>query len=350
MRIASRVPAPLALLAALAVSAPAFAAVPFNVGDVFAGIGNGRYNHFSATGTLLETLNDGQGGFNTTGMCFDPAGNMYGTNLSANSMSKFSNNGTLLGLFGSFNSGPEACLIIGGNTMFTSQTGGTGDILKFNLSGTQLANYNVARSDWIDLAADQCTMFYTDEGPIIRRFNVCTNTPLADFVNVPGGQFFALRILPGGDVLVASRSAGVRRFNSSGTAIDSYTAAGETFFFALTLDPDGTHFWTGGIGTGIIYKFDLAPSGPPILSFSSQLGSTGGAQLAGVAVFGEVTVAQPTPTPTVPAATPTPTVPAATPTPTVPAAPANVPTLSFPMLALLGLALAAGALLAIRRL
>jgi hypothetical protein len=158
-------------------------------------------------------------------------------------------------------------------------------------------------------------------------------------VNVPGAAFYALRILPGGDVLVAS-AATVRRFNSSGAQVDSYTAAGETFFFALNLDPDGTHFWSGGIGTGTIYKFNLSPSGAPVLSFSSQLGSTGGAQLAGVAVFGEVTVAQPTPTPTVPAATPT---------PTVPAVAAIVPTLSLPMLALLGVALAAGALLAIRR-
>jgi hypothetical protein len=322
-------------------------AVPFNVGDVFAGIGNGRYNHFSPTGTLLETLDSGQGGFNTTGMCFDPAGNLYGTNFSANSMSKFTNNGTLVGLFGSFNSNPESCLIIGGTVMYTSEVGGTGDILKFNLSGTQLANYNVARSDWIDLASDQCTMLYTDEGSVIRRFNVCTNTALSDFVNLPGSNFYALRILPNGDVLVASAGS-VRRFNSAGTEITpAYTASGETFFFALNLDPDGTHFWSGGISTGIIYKFSLTPVGPPVLSFSSQLGTTGGAQLAGVAVFGEVTAGQPTPTPTVsgPIATPT-----ATLTPTLAGAAAVVPTLSFPMLALLGVALAAGALLAIRRL
>jgi hypothetical protein len=76
-------------------------------------------------------------------MCFDPAGNMYGTNLDKNSMSKFSNNGTLLAAtFGSFNSGPESCLIVGGTTMYVSQVLGTGDIVKLNLSGTQLASYN----------------------------------------------------------------------------------------------------------------------------------------------------------------------------------------------------------------
>ena len=95
----------------LILASPLFAVVPFSVGDVFAGVGRGKFNHFSPTGTLLETLDDGQavgaGQDATTGMCFDPAGNLYGTNLDKNNMSKFSNNGTLLtAVFGTFNSGP----------------------------------------------------------------------------------------------------------------------------------------------------------------------------------------------------------------------------------------------------
>jgi hypothetical protein len=266
-------------------------------------------------------------------------------------MSKFSNNGTLLSAtFGSFNGGPESCLIINnGTTMFTSEVFGTGDILKLNLpAGTQAANYDSARSDWIDLAADDCTMFYTDEGSTIRRFNVCTNAALPNFVTVGGANFYALRILPNGDVIVAARDS-VRRFNSAGTEIlPAYTATGETFFFALNLDPDGTHFWSGGIGSGIIYKFNLTPVGPPVLSFSSQIAAAGGTILAGLAVFGENIVSNPTPTPTGVVATPT-----ATPqvgiTPLIVGPPSPVPTLSTSMLALLGLALAAGAILLMRR-
>jgi hypothetical protein len=340
------------IVSMLILTSPLFAVVPFSVGDVFAGIGNGRFNHFSPTGTLLETLNDGQvgGGQNaTTGMCFDPAGNMYGTNINANSMSKFSNNGTLLAAtFGTFNATPESCLIINnGSTMFVSEVEGTGDILKLNLpAGTQAANYNTARSDWIDLAADQCTMFYSDEGSTIHRFNVCTNTALADFVTVGGANFYALRILPNGDVLVAAAGS-VRRFNSGGTEIlPAYTASGETFFFALNTDPDGTHFWSGGITTGQIYKFNLTPVGPPVLTFSSQIATGGGTILAGLAIFGENIVGNPTPTVT-PAGVPTAT-PTATRTPT-PAQAVVVPTLSFPMLVLLGLALVGAAFFAIRR-
>ena len=332
------------IAASIAILAPPLhAAVPFQTGDVIAAIGNGKYNHLSPTGTLLETLDSTQGGFNTTGMCFDPAGNMYGTNFSANSMSKFSNTGVLLGPFGTFNANPESCLITAGGTiMYVSEVFGTGDILKLNVpSGTQAANYNVPRSDWIDLAADLCTMFYSDEGPSIHRFNVCTNTALPDFTSA-GPAFYALRILPNGDVLAAAQGS-VKRFNSAGTEIlPAYTASGETFFFALNLDPDGTHFWSGGITTGTLYKFNLTPVGPPVLSFSSQIGAGGGAQLAGVAVVGETIVSNPTPTPTTVVATPT-----STPSP---GQRVLVPTLSTSMLALLGLVLAATAVLLLRRL
>lgn len=67
----------------------------------------------------------------------------------------------------------------------------------------------------------------------------------------------------------------------------------------------------------------------------------------GLAVVGEIVVSQPTPTPTgtvVPTAAPT-TPPTATPTPLA----AVVPTLSFPMLGLLALALGAAALFLIMR-
>jgi len=189
-------------------------------------------------------------------------------------------------------------------------------------------------------------MFYSDEGPAIHRFNVCTNTALADFVSVGGANFYALRILPNGDVLAAAGPS-VRRFNSGGTEIlPAYTASGETFFFALNLDPDGTHFWSGGILSGNIFKFNLTPVGPPVLSFSSQIGTAGGTILAGLAIFGENIVSNPTPTPTpagVPTSTPTPT---RTPTP---AQAVLVPTLSFPMLVLLGLALVGAAVFAIMR-
>ncbi len=281
--------------------------MPFSKGDVFAGIGNGRWNHFDASGTLLATLDDGHignvGGFEpahaTTGMCFDPAGDMYAMNFANNSMAKFDKAGSLVAdAVGTFDSNPEACLVAGGNAIYASEVTGSGDILKLDLGGAEVARYDVGRSDWIDLAADGCTMLYTDEGRAIHRFDVCANAAMADFAVLPSGGLFALRILPDGTVLAAATSA-VKQFDKSGTEIGSYTALGENKLFALNIDPDGTHFWTGGLIGSNIYKFAISPIGAPVLSFSPQVEAGGGTGLAGLAVFGEVVVSQATPSPAV---------------------------------------------------
>jgi hypothetical protein len=129
-------------------SSLAQAPVSFSAGDVFAGIGNGRWNHLSPTGALLATLYDGHignlGGFEpphaTTGMCFDPAGDMFAMNFANNSMSRFDRSGSLVAdSIGTFNSNPESCLVAGGNTIYTSEVTGTGDILKLDLSGAEVA-------------------------------------------------------------------------------------------------------------------------------------------------------------------------------------------------------------------
>src|SRR3989442_15088813 len=57
---------------------PALASVPYSLGDVFAGVGNGKINHYGPTGTLKEVLDTTTGAANPpgneTGMCFDPTG------------------------------------------------------------------------------------------------------------------------------------------------------------------------------------------------------------------------------------------------------------------------------------
>jgi len=48
----------------------AASSVPWNLGDVFVGVGNGQYNVYDNKGVLKDSVNDGQGGF-TTGCAFD---------------------------------------------------------------------------------------------------------------------------------------------------------------------------------------------------------------------------------------------------------------------------------------
>ena len=214
-------------------------------------------------------------------------------NLDNNSMSKFSNDGTLLAAtVGTFSQNPEACLIVDADTMFTGQVRGTGGLLKLDLAGNQLAKYGSMRTDWIDLAADHCSMYYSDEGPAIHRYDVCTNKPLTDFVANLGVHIYALRILPNQTVLAAT-GAGVQLFDASGKQLSLYPKTG--FLgdpFALNLDPDGVSFWTAALAGHTIFKFAIAPAGPPILTFDAQVAAGGGTGVAGLGVFGERVVGQ----------------------------------------------------------
>jgi Bacterial Ig-like domain (group 3) len=280
--------------------------VAYNVSDVFAGVGNGKIKHFSPNGVLLDTLDTTMGSSEDTGMAFDLVGNLYTTNFTANSMSKFNNSGGLIGPFGGgFNNHPESVLVNAAGDFYVGQADGSHQVLKFNASGGLLGSFSPAiearGTDWIDLAADQCTLLYTSEGKLIKRFNVCTNTQLSDFATLPidgvnpesnpsGSVAYALRIRPNQEVMVAA-SQQVFRLNPSGAVIQTYPKpAGETsFLFALNLDADLTSFWTAGLHSGNVYKIDIA-TGAVLKSFNAGIL---GPSLAGLTVFGEIVASQP---------------------------------------------------------
>ena len=333
----------LAVGLSLAAAFPARAAVPFSVGDVFAAIGSSQVKHFSSTGTLLETLNDTTGSTYTAGMCFDTAGNLYVTNFSTDSISKFNNTGTLVAAnyITGIATGPESCVFDSAGNQYVG-TANASKIYKYSSTGTAITSYNITQdargADWIDLSADQCTMLYTSEGTKIKRFDVCTNTQLSDFATGLTSPLYAFRILPGGGVLAAEGSQ-AQMLNSSGTPTATYTVAGGNTF-ALNRDPNGTQFWTGDLFNGNVFKYNISPSGAPVTTFNAGISTA----LGGLAIFGELVVSQPTPTPQGTVIPPTAT---RTNTPVGPAA--VVPTLSFPMLGLLCAALIGAALFLMRR-
>jgi hypothetical protein len=293
----------LALSASWAVPAPAAANhIPFAVGEVLAGVGAGKINRYTPAGVLIEQLDTGSGSNEQTGMCFDGALTLYSTNFTANTMSKFNSLGGLLQHpFGSgFNTSPESCVVDAAGNIYAGQANGSGDVLKFSPSGALLASFNPATedrgTDWIDLAADQCTLFYTSEGFKVKRFNVCTNTQLADFATLPNRPAFALRIRPSGEVIVAATTA-VHRLSPAGAVIQSYSGStsgcGATVLFALNLDPDGATFWTGDLPTGRICRFNIA-TGALVSAFTATIV---GGSMAGLAIVGEPTVSAPSPAP-----------------------------------------------------
>jgi Big-like domain-containing protein len=282
----------------LGISKASAAGVPYAVGDVFGADSSGLIKHFSPTGVLLDTLNTTSGAAEQTGMCFGESGNLRSTNFSTNNMTLFDNMGNVLTFpwGGPFNQDPESCVLDGAGNVFVGQADGTRDVRKFSPVGALLASYDVATgprgSDWIDLASDQCTLYYTSEGNTIRRFDTCTNTQLSNFATAftaagSSSTCYALRIRLNGEVMVACTDK-VYRLSAAGTVIQSYPLpAGETsFLFAMNLDPDNTTFWTAGFNSGNIYRINIA-TGAMVTQFSA------GSPVKGLAIFGEITVARP---------------------------------------------------------
>jgi hypothetical protein len=167
-------------------------------------------------------------------------------------------------------------------------------VLKFDLSGALLDSYDVATgprgSDWIDLSADKCTLLYTSEGTLIRRYDVCADAQLSDFATVPSGACYALRIRANGEVMVACTN-NVYRLSSAGLLLQTYPKplTESSFLFAMNLDPNGTSFWTAGFFTANVYHYDIT-SGLVINSFTAV---KDGPTLAGLAIFGEPVVSLP---------------------------------------------------------
>ncbi len=283
----------IAVLAGLCTSATPCFGLPFVMGDVFVGAGGGQVFEYTPTGTLVQKLSSGNTSSETTGMAFDTSGALYSTNFSVGQIVKYDNNGVKIGTFGSGFVTPESILFDLSGNAFVGDAG-TNLIKKFNSAGTLLNSTTVPierGTDWIDLAADQKTVYYTSESGIVHRADTSTNTVLSNFAT-PGGTSFALRLLSDGGALVAHTS-NVLRLDSTGAITKTYTGfTGSSELFALNLDPDGKSFWTGDIGGSTnVYRVDIA-TGSIITNFKAS--KDGASEVAGLAVFGEITQGGPT--------------------------------------------------------
>ncbi len=286
-------------------------------GDAVVAVGNGSYKVYSNSGAFKETLSDGFGGL-TTGCAFDAAGDLYTTNFTNNVVVKYSEVPPHLVLLSFSTAGVtpptdtanESLLFDAAGNLYVSHADGdpvsTGTAVhKYTAAGTLLQEFNVVTerrgSDWLELAANQTTLFYTSEGRRIRRYDVAASVQLPDFVFLSGGLFsgnvaYAFRLLPpgdGGGGLLVADAAEIKRLNGSGVVVQTYDAAGEDNWFALNLDPNGTSFWSGDLTTGQFYRFNIATgaieAGP--ISTGAPSGTFGG-----ICVRGELTVSRPTPT------------------------------------------------------
>ena len=256
-------------LAALALGLtvqPVRAVVP-SKGDLYVGLDNGKIGHYTNAGVSVGPLLDStHGASKSTGMCFDSSGNLFSAQFQANTLSKFNSAGSLTAAnFGSgYNQGPESCEVNALGQILIGQANGNHQLLKLDGAGNLLATYSPTvgpgGTDWIDLGGDQCTLYYTSGGTLVRRFDVCTNSQMSDFASAPSGPCYAHRVRPNGEVLLTC-SAAIYRFGPAGNLLQTYPGAllapRPEVLISLNLDPDNVTFWTADAPSRV-YRVDIA--------------------------------------------------------------------------------------------
>ncbi len=114
----------------------------------------------------------------------------------------------------------------------------------------------------IDLAGDQCTLYFTRIFGQVGRFDVCTGTRLPDLTtSLPVWGARNVRIVPDGTVLAAGNDSGTApdgvlyRLDGAGQIIQTYDTPDSREWTAVAVDPSGRTFWAqASFG---LYQFDL---------------------------------------------------------------------------------------------
>jgi hypothetical protein len=255
--------------------------ISFAPGDVFVSLEPGPVQWFGPDGTLRSVLVPTLPGTGE-GMAFDASGNLHVTRWcvdgpcnTGNNVEKFNVLGVSMGAVGKgFNCNPHTIVFDAAGSAYVGQAGCRRTIMKFVQTEISPTEHTVAVENqgvfWMDLAPDGCTMFYTSFGPNVKRFDMCTNTQLANFNAVPlPGMGQDLRVLPDGGVLVSSGQV-IARLNNTGVVTQTYQVPGEGALWAgLDLADNNTTFWVGNYYSSNVHKFNLA-DGTRLAGFNAR--------------------------------------------------------------------------------
>src|SRR5437867_3554486 len=131
---------------------------------------------------------------------------------------------------------------------------GSTPVVKLDGSGHQIALYSVPSdrlgATSMDLAADQCTLFYACTGRHVKRYDTCQNKALPDVIDFGLGVFVRkIRILPDGSILATANSR-IVRLSPSGATLEVYGAGASNLWISLSVTPDNRSFWAGSEGSG----------------------------------------------------------------------------------------------------
>ena len=259
--------------------ADAFAA-PFSYGDIFASVNDGQVRHYGPDGSLLETLSTGAGGI-TSGIGFDPGGNMYVSNHTSGSITRFSagegHDASLFGVNLKIKK-PEGIIFDRSGNLWVG-SGCCGDIKKLDADGNTVLSLKTGRrADWIQLSQDENKIYYTEDVHNgIRTLDIATGEHEAPLSSRYG--FAQFQLLADGGVIAAHKGT-VKRLDSLGKLAASYDVAGVDKWFALDLNTDEESFWalinlavmSGFLGGKILFLIQYGPADFSLMSGYSAFG------------------------------------------------------------------------------
>ena len=275
----------------------------WGVGDVFLAVGDGTYHVYDRAGTFKQALADERGGY-TCDCGFNPTlDKLYTVNYTHTKVVVYEDEAGhgIVETIDPAQYSPDghsgAIVFDAAGGFFVGHPDGNALVQQYNDAGMLEATFDVPvegrrGANWLDLAADQQTLFDTPEGRRIQRYDTGSSTALAAFAELPGeGHAEAVRLLPPGDGrggLLVADGVDVKRLDGSGEIVQQYDAPDRDAWFALNLDPDGRSFWATDHESDQVYRFDL-DTGLIHQTFTAGPGNT----VFGVCVKGELTAAVP---------------------------------------------------------
>jgi hypothetical protein len=259
-------------------------------------VGNGDVLAIDAATGALKGIAYIVGGLGSAAGAVSADGLIYVTNENHNSVRVYNRNLSLQAVYflTGGTAGPHAMAVLDNGDLLIGNTGDGGGgpcvdpevsseaaaaLVRLSSDGTPVTVYTVAveasGTPAVDVASDQRTVFYTSLGRQIKRFDIESNTQLADFATLAsdGGMARGLKVLPDGGVLVAD-TINIKRLNAAGAVVQTYTTDEQADWGTITLDATAETFWSANTGSGeytpILVHFNLE-SGAVLGSVSDEL-------------------------------------------------------------------------------
>ncbi len=273
-----------------------------HVGNLYVGICDGSLQNtqqdevdvYSPTGQFVTAFHGPTQNACLTGMAFDGADHFHIISARFQTQSwnvlEFDNSGHLLSNRGPFNSPVSITHDTQGNIYL-----GQGTILKIDTAGN-VSSFTVAGgAQWIDMAPDQRTIYYSASNGDVKTFDIVSRTQGPDIAVDALAR--NVRVLPDRSILTQTLGA-IRHWVPPCAGCLPYRqgfayqvpANADSFAF----DPDGVSFWTINsfydsrtqLGKGNVYRMNIK-TGDLMASFSLQSLTNGRTYSASIGVNGD---------------------------------------------------------------